>query len=142
MTRIIGTRMALGVIAFNFCVSAHAQSDVISDLKSKIFDAKAERQTFAGGLKHCSELDGKNFYLQPRDRVLKLDDFHRALGSLVLGRAFNPETKRPWTQGDANARWEQVQKQALDDKAKCDLVANLPLLQKRLDDLQRQAPAK
>jgi hypothetical protein len=136
--------MALGVIALNFCfcVSAHAQSDVINDLKGKIFDAKAVQQTFAGGLKHCSELDGKNFYLQPRDRVLKLDDFHRSLDNLVLGRVFNPETKRPWTQEDANARWEQVQKQALDDKAKCDLVANLTLLQKRLDDLQRQAPAK
>lgn len=72
MTRIIETRMALGVIviAFNFSVSSHAQNDVINDLKGKIFDAKMVQQTFAGGLKHCSELDGKNFYLQPRDRVL------------------------------------------------------------------------
>jgi len=144
MTRIIETRMALGVIviAFNFSVSSHAQNDVINDLKGKIFDAKMVQQTFAGGLKHCSELDGKNFYLQPRDRVLKLDDFHRSLDSLALGRIFNPETKRPWTQEEANARWEQVHKQALDDKAKCDLVASLPLLQQKLDDLQRQAPSK
>ncbi len=144
MTRIIVTRMALGatVIAFNFSVSGHAQNDAINDFKGKIFEAKTVQQTFAGGLKHCSEFDGKNFYLQPRDRVLKLDDFHRSLDSLVLGQVFNPETKRPWTQEDANARWEQVQKQALDDKAKCDLVASLPVLQKKLDDLQRQAPPK
>jgi len=144
MTRIVVTRTALGtiVIAFNFSVSVHAQNDVINDLKGRIFEAKTVQQTFAVGLKYCSEFDGKNFYLQPRDRVLKLDDFHRSLDNLVLGRAFNPETKRPWTQEDANARWEQVQKQALDDKAKCDLVASLPFLQKKLDDLQRQAPAK
>lgn len=134
--------MALGaiVIAFNFSVSGHAQNVAINDLKRRIFEAKTAQQTFAGGLKHCSEIDGKSFYLQPRDRVLKLDDFHRSLDSLVLGRVFNPETKRPWTQEDANARWEQVQKQAIDDKAKCDLVASLPFLQKKLDDLQRQAP--
>ena len=144
MMRIIRTRTALGVIviAINFSVSGHAQNDSINDLKVKIFGAKTVQQTFGGGLKHCNEIDGKNFYLQPRDRVIKLDDFHRSLDSLVLGRVFNPETKRPWTQEDANARWDQVQKQALDDKAKCDLVASLPLLEKKLDDLQRQAPPK
>jgi hypothetical protein len=144
MMRIIRTRTALWaiVIAFNFSVSGHAQNDSINDLKVKIFEAKTVQQTYAGGFKHCNEIDGKNFYLQPRDRVIKLDDFHRSLDSLVLGRVFNPETKRPWTQEDANARWEQVQKQALDDKAKCDLVASLPLLEKKLDDQQRQAPPK
>jgi hypothetical protein len=35
-----------------------------------------------------------------------------------------------------------VRKQALDDKTKCDLIASLPYLQKKLDDLQRQAPPK
>jgi len=143
MTRIIVTRMALGaiVITFNFTVSGHAQNDAINDLKGRIFEAKTLQQTFAGGLKHCSELDGTNFYLQPRDRVLKLDDFHRSLDSLVLGRVFNPETKRPWSQEDAEARWAQVRKQALDDKANCALVASLPDLQKQLDDLQKQAAA-
>ena len=142
MTQIIRTRTALGaiVLTFTLSVSGHTENDVINDLKGKIFEAKSVQQTFAGGLKHCSEIDGKSFYLQPRDRVLKLDDFHRSLDSLVLGRVFNPETKRPWTREDANARWQQVQKQALDDKAKCDLVASLPSLQKKLDDLQRQAP--
>jgi hypothetical protein len=134
--------MAMGAVAtaFSFSIPGHAQSDAINELKAKIFEAKTVQQTFAGGLRHCSEIDGKTFYLQPRDRVLKLDDFHRSLDNLVLGRAFNPETKRPWTQEDANARWDQVRRQALDDKAKCDLVASLPFMQKKLDDLQRQSP--
>jgi len=133
------TALAAVVLAFNFSVPGHAQNATIDDIKGKIFDARMAQQTFAGGLKHCSELDGKNFYLQPRDRVLKLDDFHRSLDSLVLGRVFNPETKRPWSREDANGRWEQVRKQALEDKANCDLVASLPDLRKKLDDLQRQA---
>lgn len=138
--RIIGKRIALGagLLVFDFSVFVHAQNDAINDLKAKIYEAKTVQQKFSGGLKHCGEIDGKSFYLQPRDRVIKLDDFHRSLNSLVLGRVFNPETKRPWSQEDANARWEQVQKQALDDKAECDLVASLPFLQKRLDDLQQQ----
>jgi hypothetical protein len=75
--------MAFGAIAiaFNLSASSHAQNDAVNDLKGKIFEAKMVQQTFVNGLKHCSELDGKNFYLQPRDRVLKLDDFHRSLDS-------------------------------------------------------------
>jgi hypothetical protein len=144
MARIVGKRMAIGVIAIacNFSVAGHAQNDAVNDLKGKIFDAKMAQQTFAAGLKHCNELDGTSFYLLPRDRVLKLDDFHHSLDNLVLKRVFNPETKRPWSREDANARWEQVRKQALDDKAKCDLVSSLPHLQKKLDDLERQAPTK
>ena len=114
----------------------------INDLKGRIFDAKMAQQTFAGGLKHCSELDGTNFYFQPRDRVLNLEDYHRSLDSLALQRVFNPETKLPWSQQDADARWAQVRKQALDDKANCALVASLPDLQKQLDDLQKQAASQ
>jgi len=143
MTRIVMRGVALGAITLAFAFSApiRAQNAAINDLRGKIFDAKMAQQTFAGGLKHCSELDGTNFYMQPRDRVLKLDDFHRSLDSLVLGRIFNPETKRPWSQEDADARWAQVRKQALDDKSNCALVASLPDLQKQLDDLQKQAAA-
>jgi hypothetical protein len=117
----------------------HAQTAAINDLKGKIFDAKMAQQAFAGGLKHCGELDGTNFYFQARDRVLNLDEYHRSLDSLALQGVFNPETKRPWSQQDAEARWAQVQKQAATDKANCGLVASLPTLQKELDDLQRQA---
>jgi len=43
--------------------------------QGKIFDAKMAQQSFAGGLPHCSELDGTNFFLEQRDRVLNLDDY-------------------------------------------------------------------
>jgi hypothetical protein len=143
MTRIVMTGTVLGVIvlAFNFSAPVRAQNAAINTLKGKIFDAKMAQQTFAGGLRHCSELDGTNFYFQPRDRVLNLEDYHRSLDSLALQRVFNPQTKHPWSQADADARWEQVRKQAVDDKANCALVASLPDLQQQLDDLQKQAAA-
>jgi hypothetical protein len=119
----------------------HAQTAAINDLKGKIFDAKMAQQTFAAGLPHCSELDGTSFYLQQRNRVLKLDDYHRSLDNLALQRVFNPETKRPWSQEDADARWEQVKKQALTDQSNCALVASLPDLEKKLEQLQQQAAA-
>jgi hypothetical protein len=117
------------------------QNPVINDIKGKIFDAKMAQQTFAGGLKHCTELNGSTFYMQQRDRVIGLEDFHRSLDNLAMQHVYNPETKRPWSQEDANARWDQVRKQAASDQANCALVASLPDLQKRLDELQRQAAA-
>jgi hypothetical protein len=143
MTRIVMMRFVLTAAASTLIFSAHAraQNADINAIKGKIFDAKMMQQTFAGGLKHCNELDGTNFYFQARDRVLNLEDYHRSLDSLALQRVFNPETKRPWSQEDANARWEQVRKEANDDKANCALVASLPDLQKRLDELQQQAAA-
>ena len=62
--------------------------------------------------------------------------------SLVQQRVFNPETKRPWSEEDATVKWEQVQKEATDDRANCALVASLPELQTKLDDLQKQAAAQ
>jgi len=118
-----------------------AQTAAINDLKGKIFDAKMAQQLFAGGLRHCSELDGTNFYLAQRDRVLNLEDYHRSLDSLAVQRVFNPETKRPWSAEDAQTRWEQVKKQALADQANCALVASLPDLQKKLAELQQQQAA-
>jgi hypothetical protein len=128
------------LVAFtSICSSVvHAQTAEINDLKGKIFDAKMAQQAF-GGLSHCQELDGTNFYFRQRDRVLNLEDYHRSLENLALQRVFNPETKRPWNEEDAIARWEQVQKEAADDRTNCALVANLPELQKKLDDLQKQA---
>ena len=143
MTRIV-LRMVLGaiVLALNFSTPLRAQNAEINDLKGKIFDAKMAQQTFAGGLRHCSELDGTNFYFQQRDRVLKLEDYHRSLDNLALQGVFNPETKRPWNQQDADARWEQVKKQAITDRANCALVAGLPEFQRKLDELQQQAASQ
>jgi hypothetical protein len=119
--------------------AVRAQTAEINDLKGKIFDAKMAQQTFANGLSHCKELDGSNFYFRQRDRILNLEDYHRSLESLALQRVFNPETKRPWSEEDATAKWEQVQKEAADDRTNCALVASLPELQKKLDELQKQA---
>jgi hypothetical protein len=152
MTRLLLTRIVLrrvflvasltaGALALNFPGSVRAQNPAINDLKGKIFDAKMAQQTFAGGLRHCSELNGSNFYFQARDRVLNLQDYHRSLDNLAAQGVFNPETKRPWNQEDANARWEQVRKEALQDQANCALVASLPELQKKLEDLQQQSAA-
>jgi hypothetical protein len=118
-----------------------AQTTAINDLKGKIFDAKMAQQTFAAGLRHCSELDGTTFYYQTRDRVLNLEEYHRSLDNLVLQGVFNPETKRPWNQQDAEARWDLVKREAASDQTTCALVASLPDLQKKLDDLERQATA-
>jgi hypothetical protein len=128
-----------GALALNFSNPLHAQTAAINDLRGKIFDAKMAQQGFAGGLPHCSELDGTNFYFEPRDRVLNLDDYKRSLDSLVLQHVFNPETKQPWNQTDADARWAQVKKLAVTDQANCALVASLPDLQKQLDQLRQHA---
>ena len=142
MTRMVwGASFAAIVVTLTLSAAARAQNAAINDLRGKIFDAKMAKETFAGGLKHCGELDGSNFYFQPRDRILNLNDYHRSLENLVLQGVFNPETKRPWNQEDADARWEVVRKQALSDQANCALVASLPELQKKLDELQREAAA-
>jgi hypothetical protein len=36
---------------------AYAQNQAVDDLKGKIFDARMAKQTFAAGLKFCSELE-------------------------------------------------------------------------------------
>ncbi len=132
----------LVALALASSTAVRAQTAEINDLKGKIFDAKMAQQTFGNGLSHCSELDGTNFYFRQRDRILNLEDYHRALENLALQRVFNPETKRPWNEEDAIAKWEQVQKEAADDRSNCALVASLPELEKKLDDLQKQAAAQ
>ena len=118
-----------------------AQNQAVDDLKGKIFDARMAKQTFAGGLKFCNELDGKHFYFQARDRVLDLEEYHRSLENLAKQQVFNPEKHRPWTEQDAAERWDQVQKQAVSDQANCQLVASLPALEKQLDELEKNPPA-
>jgi len=131
--------VAIGAIAVPGALQA--QTPAIDDLKGKIFDAKMAQQMFAAGLRHCSELDGTNFYFQARDRVLNLTDYHRSLDSLAMQGVFNPETHRPWNQQDAETRWSQAQQQAAKDHANCALVASLPDMQKQLEQLQQQAAA-
>jgi hypothetical protein len=142
------SRFVLGALAlaFSFSTPVLAQTAAINDLKGKIFDAQMAQKLFAGAMKYCGDLNGTNFYFQPRDRLLNLDDYHRSLESLAQQGVFNPETKKPWNEEDANVRWEQVKKQAITDQATCALVASLPDLQKQLVDLQKQqqssAPSK
>ncbi|HEX3936409.1 MAG TPA: hypothetical protein VHX43_02805 [Xanthobacteraceae bacterium] len=132
--------VAAGVLlSAQFAGPLYAQNAGADDLKSRIINVQIVQRAFAKALAHCTELNGANFYFQPRDRVLDLTDYHRSLDSLALQRAFNPETKRPWSQQDADARWTEVQKEAAQDQANCALVASLPFLQKKLQELQQQA---
>ena len=87
----------------------------------------------------CSELNGTNFYFEQRDRVLNLQDYRRSLDNLAAQGAYNPETKRPWNKQDADARWAQVQKDAVTHQANCAAVASLPFLEKKLKELQQQS---
>ncbi len=119
----------------------HAQNAAIDELKGKIFEARMAQQTFANGLKYCSELNGKSFYYQLRNRILNLEEYFHSLENLVKAQVFNPDKRRPWTLQDAKERWEEVKKQAQADKEKCELVQSLPELEKRLAELQKTSAA-
>jgi hypothetical protein len=97
------------------------------------------QRNFAGGLRHCNELNGTNFYFEQRDRVLNLQDYRRSLDNLAAQGAYNPETRRPWSKQDADARWAQVQKDAVTHQANCAAVASLPFLEKKLKELEQQS---
>jgi tRNA nucleotidyltransferase/poly(A) polymerase len=99
------------------------------------------QQTF-GGLKYCSELNGTSFYFQLRNRILNLEEYFHSLESLVKSEVYNPAKRRAWTLEDAKERWEEVKKQAQEDKRKCELVQSLPKLEKRLQELQAAAEKK
>jgi hypothetical protein len=139
------TRTASSIIFLAVALSTpvyaqdNANDTSINDLKVKIFDAKTVQQRFTSGLRHCSELNGSNFYFQPRDRVLDLEEYHRSLENFVSQGMYNAETRRPWTKQDADARWAQVMVQARADQANCALVSSLPFLQKKLDEMQHEA---
>ena len=118
----------------------HAQnSEALNDIKAKIWEAQLTQRNFAGGLRHCNELNGTNFYFEQRDRVLNLQDYRRSLDNLAAQGAYNPETKRPWNKQDADARWAQVQKDAVTQQANCAAVASLFFLDKKLKELQQQS---
>lgn len=134
-------RIACGAIAFLLipCSPLHAQNPTIDDLKGKIFDAHMAQQTFADGLKYCDELNGKSFYFRVRKRILDLEAYFHSLENLAEAQVFNPEKRRPWSLQDAKERWEEVKKQAQEDKEKCELVKSLPALEKQLQELQKNS---
>ncbi len=136
-------RFACGACALFLipCSPLHAQSPTIDELKGKIFDARMAQQTFADGLKFCTELNGKSFYQRLHNRLLDLEEYFRSLDNLVKAQVFNPDKRRPWNLEDAKERWEAVKKQAQDEKEKCELVQSLPALEKRLQELQKNAAA-
>ncbi len=115
-------------------------SEALNEIKAKIWEAQLVQRNFSAGLRHCNELNGTNFYFDQRDRVLNLQDYRRSLDNLTAQGAFNPETKRPWTKQDADARWAQVQKEAITGQANCATVASLPFLEKKLKELHQSAP--
>ncbi len=134
-------RFAYGAIALCLVPAAvHAQNRTIDELEGKIFDAHMAQQTFANGLKFCSELDGNHFYFQLRDRVLDLEEYARSLESLARQGVFNPEKRRPWSEQDATERWEQVKQETVKDKDNCALVTSLPDLEKQLGELEKASP--
>jgi hypothetical protein len=136
-------RFVLGTVGLilSFAAPLRAQAPTINDIKGKIFDAKMTQKMFAGGLRFCGDLNGNNFYLEPRNRLINLEDYHRSLMHMAEEGIFNPETKKPWNAEDANTRWERAKKQAATDQASCAVAASLPDLEKQLDDLQKQQSA-
>lgn len=114
-------------------------SEALNEIKAKIWEAQLVQRNFSAGLRHCNELNGTNFYFAQRDRVLNLQDYRRSLDNLTAQGAYNPETRRPWNKQDADARWAQVQKDAVTDQANCATVASLPFLEKKLKELVPQS---
>lgn len=114
-------------------------SGALNEIKAKIWEAQLVQRNFSAGLRHCNELNGTNFYFEQRDRVLNLQDYRRSLDNLTAQGAYNPETRRPWNKQDADARWAQVQKDALTHQANCAAVASLPFLEKKLKELAPQS---
>jgi hypothetical protein len=120
----------------------HAQnSAALNDIKAKVWEAQLVQRNFAAGLRHCNELNGTNFYFETRDRVLNLQDYRRSLDNLAAQGAYNPETRRPWSKQDADARWAQVQKDAVTHQSNCAAVASLPFLEKKLKEMEQQSGA-
>jgi tRNA nucleotidyltransferase/poly(A) polymerase len=127
------------VLCFTPVIGGRAQTPAIDELKGKIFDARMALQTFSGGLKYCNELNGKSFYFQLRNRILNLEEYLQSLENMVKAGVYNPARRRAWTLEDAKERWEEVKKQAQEDKQKCLLVQSLPELEKQLQELEKNA---
>jgi hypothetical protein len=118
-------------------ITLSGSSAPLNAVKAKIFDANMAAQTLGKGAKFCTDMDGSTvFYFAARDRVLNLAEYHRSLENLAREGIFNPETKKPWSEQEASARWNAAQQEAVKDKSACDLIATLPALQKQLQDMQ------
>ena len=136
------TRTGLWTVLLGLMMSSAVQaqtSPAVNEVKAKIWEAQLVQRNFAAGLRHCGELNGTNFYFAQRDRVLNLQDYRRSLDNLAAQGGFNPETRRPWNKQDADARWAEVQKDAVTDQANCAAVASLPFLEKKLKELEQQS---
>jgi len=136
------TRTGLWAVLLALMISSPLQaqpSQAVNEVKAKIWEAQLVQRNFAAGLRHCNELNGTNFYFEQRDRVLNLQDYRRSLDNLAAQGGFNPETRRPWSKQDADARWAEVQKEAVTDQANCATVASLPFLEKKLKELEQQS---
>jgi hypothetical protein len=136
------TRTGLWTVLLGLMISSAVQaqtSPAVNEVKAKIWEAQLVQRNFAAGLRHCGELNGTNFYFAQRDRVLNLQDYRRSLDNLAAQGGFNPETRRPWNKQDADARWAEVQKDAVTDQANCAAVASLPFLEKKLKELEQQS---
>jgi hypothetical protein len=136
------TRTGLWTVLLGLMMPSAVQaqtSPAVNEVKAKIWEAQLVQRNFAAGLRHCGELNGTNFYFAQRDRVLNLQDYRRSLDNLAAQGGFNPETRRPWNKQDADARWAEVQKDAVTDQANCAAVASLPFLEKKLKELEQQS---
>jgi tRNA nucleotidyltransferase/poly(A) polymerase len=125
-------------LCFAAMAVGRAETLTIEELKGKIFDAHMAEKTFPG-LKYCSQLTGKSFYFQLRNRILNLEEYFQSLENLVKAGVYNPAKRRAWTLEDAKERWEEVKAQAQEDKRKCELVQSLPELEKQLEELEKKA---
>jgi len=135
------TRTGWWTLLLGLMISSPLQaqtSPAANEIKAKIWAAQLVQRNSAAALRHCSELNGTNFYFAQRDRVLNLRDYRRSLDNLAAQGGFNPEARRPWNKQDADARWAQVQKDAVTDQANCATVASLPVLEKKLKEVEQQ----
>ena len=79
------THLSALLLAFAIATPLQAQtSAALNEIKAKIWEAQLVQRNFAAGLRHCSELNGTNFYFEQRDRVLNLQDYRRP-GSVQPG---------------------------------------------------------
>lgn len=118
---------------------AHAQTATLNELRAKVFDARMAVKTFVNGAHHCDELNGSNFFFEPRNRVLGLHEFRQSLDNLVAAQTFNPERHRPWNTQDAELRWQQVNKLATEEVRICKMIAALPELEHQLAEIETKA---
>jgi hypothetical protein len=101
-------------IALTLASSLHAQDLAeLNDLKARIWEAELAQRNFAAGLPHCSELNGTNFY--------SIRAIASLICTIIVARSTISSRRerlilkpgRPWNKQDADARWAQVQKRAI-----------------------------